>query len=99
MLVRRHNHAAPGAGVDVNVRIHAALADQSELVETVEQRSLDLRPLADENECLSVFEALGKRRDVLQMVIPDFDLMRVQLPETGKGPQCVELVVENRDLQ
>ena len=25
--------------------------------------------------------------------------MRVQLPETGKGPQCVEVVVENRDLQ
>ena len=64
----------------------------------VEQRSLDLRPLADENECLSVFQALGKRVGVLHMVIPHFDLMRVQLPETRKRPQRVEVVVENRDL-
>src|SRR5206468_3869604 len=99
MLVRRHNHAAPGAGIDVDVRIHAALADQSELVQTIEQRSLDLRPLANENQCLSVFQTPGKRVGVLHMVIPDFDLMRIQLPETRKGPQCVEVVVENRDLQ
>ena len=29
MLVRRHDHAAPCARVDVDVRVHAALADQS----------------------------------------------------------------------
>src|SRR4029453_6626366 len=98
MLVRRHNHAAPSARVDLDVRIHTALANQSELVQTIEQWSSDVRALTDENECLGIFQPLGKRVDVLDVVIPDLDLMPVQLPETGEGPQCVEVVIENRDL-
>jgi hypothetical protein len=31
------------------------------------------------------------------MVIPDLDPMRLELPEAGKGPQRIEVVVENRD--
>lgn len=38
MLVGRHDHAAPGAGINVDVRVHAALTDESQLVQALEQR-------------------------------------------------------------
>jgi hypothetical protein len=49
-LARRDDHAEPGAGVDVDVRIDAALADQLELGEPLQERRADLRPLADQDQ-------------------------------------------------
>ena len=40
----------PRAGVDVDVRIDAALADEPQLIEALEQWSADLRPLADQDQ-------------------------------------------------
>ena len=85
MLVGRHDHAAPRARIDVDVRIHAALADEPELVQLVEQRGADLRSLADKDQRFGVFQALGERVGLLDMVIPDFDLMAVQASGNTKA--------------
>ena len=42
VLVRRHDDAEPRAGLDVDVRIDAALADELELGQALEQRRADL---------------------------------------------------------
>ena len=97
MLVGRDDHAPAGARVDIDVRVHAALADQPELVQTLEQLRSDLGPLADQDEDLGVFQARGERAGLLQVIVPDVDLMALQFPETGQRPQGIEVVVENRD--
>ena len=95
MLARRHHDAEPGAGVDVDMRIDAALADQLELGQPLQQRRADLRALADQDQRLGVLQAVGQRIDVLDVVVPDRDVMAVELAEARKRPHRVVIVVEN----
>ena len=98
MLARRHDDAVLRAGVDVDVRIDAALADELELGQAFEQRCADLRALADQDQHLGVLQAFGQRVEVLDMVVPDRDVVAVELPEAGQRPHGVVIVVENRDF-
>ena len=98
MLARGHDHAAPGAGIDVDVREHAALTDELELVQAIEQRRANLRALAYQHQRLGVLQPLGERVDVLHMIIPDLDVVACQLGEAGKRTQGVVIVVEYRDF-
>ena len=54
MLARRDNDAQSGAGIDIDMRIDAALADKFEIVQALEQRRANFRPLADENQDLGI---------------------------------------------
>ncbi len=54
VLIRRDDDAAPGTRVDVDVRIHAPLTDEPELVQAFEQRRPYLGALADQHERLGV---------------------------------------------
>src|SRR5688572_7663120 len=94
MLTRRNNHAAPPAGLDVDVRVDAALTDQLELVQSMEQRSPDLRPLAYQHQDVGIPQSPGPCIDVIG---PDRDLAALQLPEAVECAQRVVVVVENRD--
>ena len=85
MLARRHDDAEPRAGVDVDVRIDAALADQPELRQPLEQRRADLRALADQHQRLGVLQALGERVDVLDVVVPDRDVVAVELARSRRA--------------
>ena len=62
MQVRGDDDAVPRAGVDVDVRIDAALADELELRQALEQRRADRRALADQHQRLGVLQPLGERR-------------------------------------
>ena len=77
MLARRHHDAVLGAGVDVDVRIDAALADQPELGQALDQRCADMGALADQHQRFGVLQPLGQRVDVLDVVVPDLDLVAV----------------------
>jgi hypothetical protein len=44
-----------------------------------------------------MFQALCKRINLLDVIVPDVDLVALQAPETGERPQGIEVVVENRD--
>ena len=98
VLARGHDDAARGAGVDVDVRVDAALADQLELGQPLEQRRADLGALADQDQDFGVLKALGERVDVLDMVVPDRDLVAVQLLEARQRANGVVIVVENGDF-
>jgi hypothetical protein len=97
MLARRHHDAEPGAGIDVDMGIHAALADQAQLRQAREQRCADLGALANQHQRLGVAQALREPFVVLQVVVPDGDLMALELAEALQGAQRVEVVVEDGD--
>jgi hypothetical protein len=94
MLARRHDHAAPRARIDVDVRIDTALTDESQLVEAFEQRGANLRSFADKDQNLSVSQALGERLDILRAIVPHGDLVARKLLKTGKGAQRIVIIVE-----
>jgi hypothetical protein len=98
VLIRRYDHAATGTRVDVDVRVDAALADEPQRVEALEQRLTDVCTLANQHQRLGVFEALSQRIDVLGVIVPDRDLVAVQLAKARKSTKRVEVVVENRNL-
>src|SRR5687768_7064347 len=98
MLARRHDHAALRARFDVDVGIDAALTDQPELVESMQQRRADLGPLAYQHQRFGIPQSSGQRIDVLHMVVPDPDLVSRQLPEAVERAQRVVIVVKNGDL-
>ena len=98
MLVGGDDHAEPRAGIDVDVRIDAALADQPQARQPLEQRRADLRPLADQHQRLGLAQPLGQHIDVLDVVVPDRDLVAGQLLEAAQRAQRVVVVIEDGDF-
>src|ERR1700722_9534893 len=98
VLVRRHHDAEFGAGVDIDVRIDAALADQFQLRQPLQQRRADLRALPDQHQRFGVAQPLRQPIDVLDVVVPDFDIMSGELAETFQRPHGVEIIVEDGNL-
>ena len=98
MLARRHDDAEPRAVGDVDMRIDAALADELELRQSFEQRRADLRALANEHQRLGIGESRGERIGVLNVIVPDRDLMPGKPVETGQRPHGVVVVVEDGDF-
>src|SRR5512133_3755182 len=97
MLTGGDDDAESRALVDIDVRIDAALADQPELREALEERRADLGARADQHERLRVPQALSKRVDLLDMIVPDRDVVPLQLAEARKRAEGVGVVVEDRD--
>src|SRR5882762_9316486 len=98
MLARRNNDAAPRASVDVDVRIDAALADEPELVEPLEQRRADLGALAYQHQRFGIPQPLGQRIDILDMIVPDPDLVAGKLFEAFERAKRVVVIVKNGQL-
>ena len=68
------------------MRVYAALADEPQRVEALEQRFADLRTLADQHQNLSVFETRCECVDVLDVIGPYCHLVFVQLAKHRSGP-------------
>ncbi len=98
MLARGDDDAEPRAGVDVDMRIDAALADQLQLWQSLQQRRADLRALADQHQRFGVAQPLRQHVDVLDVIVPDRHVVAVELPEAVERPDRVEIVVEDGDL-
>jgi len=98
MLVRRDDDAVRGAGVDVDMWIDAALTDQPQRRKPFDERRADLRAFAKQDQHLGIGEALGERIDLVDMVVPDRDLVAVELAKAIERAQRVEPVVEDGDL-
>ena len=77
------------------MREHAALADEPEAVQPIDQRCTDLRSLANQHQGFRVLQSLGQRIDILHVIVPDFDVVSFELAETGQGAQRVVVVVKN----
>jgi len=96
--VRAHRHPKSRTRFDVDVRIGAALADQAQVREAVQQRCADLGPFADEDQRVEAPKPLGEDLGVLHMIGEDGDLMARQLLKARQRAQGVQPVIEDRDL-
>ena len=63
------------AGVDVDMRIDAALADELEIGQAFEQRRADFGALADQHQRFGARKPLGQRVEVLDVIVPDRDVV------------------------
>src|SRR5438105_1389284 len=81
--------AAARARLDVDMGKDAGLADQPELVESVEQRRPDRGALADQHQRLRVLEPPGERVDVLGVIVPDRHLVAGDFGVAGQGANRV----------
>ena len=78
--------------------IHAALTDQPKLRQAPQQRTQDLGPLPDQHQHFRIPQPLGQDIVVLDMVVPDRDVMPVQHREARQRADGVEGVVKDRDF-
>jgi len=98
VLAGRHDDAEPGAGADVDVGIDAALADQFQFRQALQQGFANLRPLADQHQRFGVAQPLRQLVDVLNMIVPDRDVMSCQLAEAFETAHRVEIIIEDGNL-
>src|SRR5439155_19169426 len=96
--VGAHGDAEPRAGVDIDVRIDAALADELQLRQPLEERRADLGALADQHQRLHILQPRGERVGVLQVVVPDLHVVRRELAEGCQRAHGVVVIVEDRYL-
>jgi hypothetical protein len=96
--VRADHDPQARARVDVDVRVDAALADQAQLRQPLEQLRADLGALADQDERVEAGEPLGEGINVLDVVGEDRDLVAGKLLEALQRAERVEPIVEDRDL-
>src|SRR5260370_34090146 len=89
MVVGRNDDPKPGAGPDIDVWIDTALADQAQLGQACQKRSLNLGSFPEKHEHFGVMEPLRQHIDSLDVILPDRDLMAVQLLETLQASECV----------
>ena len=93
MEVGRNHDPKPGAGPDIDVWIDAALADQAELRQTFQKRSLNLGSFPEKHEHFGVMEPLRQNIYSRGVILPDRDLMAFQFLETLQGSERVMVVV------
>ena len=98
MQTRRHHDAEPGAGVDVDMRIDAALADEPELGQSLQQRRADFGALANQHQRLGVGEPRRQGVVVLHMVGPDGDVMARHRAETCQRANCIMVIIQDGDF-
>src|SRR5437764_15269161 len=78
--------------------IDAALADQFQLRQPLQKGVADLRAFADQHQGFGVAQPLRQHVDLLDMIVPDLDVISVKLAEAIEGAQRVEVIIEDRYL-
>src|SRR6185312_5849242 len=78
--------------------IDAALADQLELRQPLDERRADLRALADQHQRLGIAQPFGEGLDVLNVIVPDRHVVTRQRGEAIERAHRVVIVVENGDF-
>ena len=74
------------------------LTDEPEPVQSLEQRRADLGPLADQHQNFGIAQSFGQRIDILDVIVPNPDLVARQLLEAVECAKRIVIVVENGDL-
>jgi hypothetical protein len=80
------------------MRINAALADEFEIVQALEQRRANFRSFADEHQGLGVPQTLCQGIGILDVIVPDGDVVSRQLAEALQRTQRVVIVVQYGNL-
>src|SRR5688500_8654439 len=96
---RGDDDAAPRAGLDVDVRPGAALADEPQARQALDERLADRRALADQHQRLGVLQPPGLHVAVPGVIVPDRRLVAVALAVALERAHRVLVVVEDGDVQ
>ncbi len=97
MLVRGHHDAEPRAGINVDMRIDAALADELQPGQAFQQRRPDRGALADQHQRFGVGEASRECVNILDMIVPDHDVMAIELAEARQRAYRVVVIIQDGD--
>src|SRR6266446_821968 len=98
MLVRGHNNAEPRTGINVDMRIDAALADELQPGQAFQERRPDRCAFANQHQRLGVGEAARECIDILDVVVPDGNVMAIELAEARQRAYGVMVVVQDGDF-
>jgi hypothetical protein len=96
--IGRNDDAAPGAGVHVDVRIHAHLADDPEPVEPRDETRRNGRSFAQQRQCLCILKPIDEDFHDLSVIVPDGHIMVGDLAEAIESSDGVLVIVEDRDI-
>src|ERR1700730_17181131 len=80
------------------MRIDAALADQLETRQALEQRRADFRAFPYQHQNFGVAQPLSQCVGVLDVIVPDRDVAAVELAKARQGAQRVLVIVKYRDF-
>lgn len=78
--------------------IDAALRDEPQLRQTLDQRRANRRALADQHQGLGVLQPLRELVHVLGMIVPDPDVVAGELAVGVEVADGIEQVVEDGDI-
>jgi hypothetical protein len=95
MEVGRNHDPKPSAGPDIDVWIDTALADQAKLGQTFQKWSLNPGSFPEKHKHFGVMEPIRQNIYSRGVILPDRDLMAVQLLETFQGSERVMVVVQD----
>ena len=74
------------------------MADEFEPGQAIEQGGLDCRAFANEHQAFGIFQARRERVGVLHVVVPDRNLVTLELLEARKRAQRIEIIVKDCNL-
>ena len=86
-----------GAGLDIDMRVDAALADQLEVRKAGKQCLGHGCTFAKKDETFCIGQAFMQDGGIFGVIRPDCHVMTVEPGEGRQGLQCVEPVVQNMD--
>jgi hypothetical protein len=95
MEVGRNHDAEPRTGRHVDMRIDAALADQPKPGEPLQEWRPDIGPLSEKHERFRVVEPPRQGISILDMVIPNADLVAVEFLEAFQAPERVVVIIQD----
>src|SRR5262249_15147573 len=98
MLTGGYDDAQPRAGIDIDVRIDAALADEPQLGQALQKRSANGRAFPDQHQRFRVAQPVGERIEVLNVIIPYRHRMTGKLAEARQRAYGVVIIVQYGDF-
>ena len=75
MLTRGDNDPQLRTGINVDVRINAALTDEPQPAESMHERRANRGPLPYQHQGFGAPQPFGQEVDVMNVIVPDFDLV------------------------
>ena len=84
--------------LDVDMRIHAALADEAQVSKAFKQRGGNRCPFTNQDQRFSLSQSFREHLDIVDMIVPDGYVVPIELVEALQRPKGVEIVIQDGDL-
>src|SRR5688572_32524941 len=96
MEIRAQQDAPLRAGIEIDMRVDARLADELQPGQPLDEGRADRGALPDQYQRFGVLQPLRERVDVLGVVVPDRDVVAGELGKALQRAHGILVVVEYR---